>query len=342
MLSKDARFENDGIGPQTGITYKKDFEFYKRRLTRLYHSSDSAAWVENLLKTWDYEVFEHHNKQKGYTLADENTEIINIDAIDSDEADDSDVVDNMERLRIWASERTGTPNTNDLDAPPQAAGLTQGHNLPDLSDREDSDDIYGDEAPPPPGPGPILSAVPAALNPPTPSRLSSGESDSDEGARKPAEYVLPSKSLLPSLSNNNIAASATRFGQATSSMPKSVNDSDGSSELSDSDPDEFPSNTQPATSELSASAAALPKSTLPSKKSAPAKKPAPAPAPKATRRKANITALDTPTPTTSTPPDLIDIAPNISESQAEIAREPAAKPKRGRGRGRGAGSKRGK
>ena len=65
MLSKDTRFENDGIGPQTQIRYGADFLYYKRHSTELHHSPDSTLWVQALLRTWDRELFANHNQRKG-------------------------------------------------------------------------------------------------------------------------------------------------------------------------------------------------------------------------------------------------------------------------------------
>lgn len=338
MLSKDARFESSGVGTQTRIPYNSDFQYYKSRLTKLYHSPDSSDWVQTVLETWDRELFSHHNKQKGHIL-DGNAETIDIDVMEGD-ADASEIAEDMASLRLWSAQQTNARQTDDSETV-----LAGPHHIPppdelQRSDDDNSSDIYGDEAPIPPR-STTSAAIPAALNLPAPS-YSSDESDSDEAApqKQPSSSsILPSKSLPPLLSNNNAAPR-----QATSSVPISVDDSDGS--LS-SGPEGSFTNRRPATSGSSAPAAALPKP-LPAKKPAPAKKPTPAkkpaavPVPRVTRRRATETTV---TATGITPPDLIDTAlaepdvdphidPIISGSHPEIAKELAAnKPKRGRAAG---------
>lgn len=341
MLSKDLRFENSGIGVQTRISYSADFQYYKRRLIELYHSPDSSDWVQDLLATWDFEVFLHHNKQKGHTLDDENAETIDIDMVEAD-VDASEIAEDKEMLRLWAAQRqNSTPNANNSDAVP-AGRVPPPIPLNEIngSDYNDPDDIYGDEAPLPPL-RPIASYVPAALTP----SPSSGSSDSDDAPNQPS--ILPSKSLPRSSESNNIIA-PTRFRQATLPDLEPVDDSDGLLP-SDSDLARFtgPANTL---SSVPAVSAALPKP-LPTRKRAPAKKPAAVLIPRVTRQMATANTSTLAPGPADIPPNLIDnalpvqdsesddvddqnINAVISGSQPEIAKAPAAaKPKRGRAAG---------
>lgn len=199
MLSKDSRFENDGIGPQTQIRYGADFQYYKRRLTESYHSANSSHWVQTLLATWDREVFFHHNKRKGLTVDDENTETIDIV---EDDVDGNEITEGIEHLRLWSEAQANAPNTD----PGANSAAGPGHNSPPArptimndSDHDDFDDIYGDEAPPIPTP-----AVPA-VNLSTP--CSSSDSDASEPQNLHRSKSLPLRSELSLKSNNNTHSS---------------------------------------------------------------------------------------------------------------------------------------
>ncbi|PPQ74822.1 hypothetical protein CVT26_005456 [Gymnopilus dilepis] len=79
ILSKDERFENDGIGPQTQINYAAEYEYYKRWLIEMSQNPASAAWIKHLVSRWDEEVFFVHNKAKKTLPTTTESEVIQID-----------------------------------------------------------------------------------------------------------------------------------------------------------------------------------------------------------------------------------------------------------------------
>lgn len=195
LLSKDVRFENTGIGSQSKINYAGDFAYYKRRLTEFYHSADTHKLILTLLEVWDREVFSNHNKRKGH-IGDEDSDSEVIDIPDFD-ADALEIAEDLARIRLQIATRSNTPIVIDAPAVPQP--IPQPIESLDDPDHDDFDDIYGDEAPLSPRPGPVnppAAALPpdvAMLIPPTPS----SPSESQSGATD----VLSSKLLC--LSNNN-------------------------------------------------------------------------------------------------------------------------------------------
>lgn len=326
MLSKDQRFENSGIGAQTQISYKADFQFYKRRLVELYHSPDSSTWVQYLLATWDRELFDNHNKQKGHSLDDQNAETIDIDTIEEDDHDGSEIAGDKEQLRLWSEARqNSTADADNSDAVPgphlrDPPPIPRVNNEINNSDRDDDDDsdIYGDEAPP-------FRAFPSSYR--------SSDSESDEApiaSTQPSIIIRPSESVPPDPSKNNTnptrqATTPNLNRQATTpSMPKF----DGHSPLSDFEGSSSDHQIQPAISARAVQATAESTPPLNARKTAPAKKPAPVTVPRITRRKA---AADASTPTDMGPdPDSINTITSRSQPTEIISKEPAAKPKRGR------------
>ncbi|KJA19656.1 hypothetical protein HYPSUDRAFT_56508 [Hypholoma sublateritium FD-334 SS-4] len=325
----DQQFENSGIGGQTQIPYKADFQYYKHQLVELYHSPDSSTWVQYLLATLDRELFDNHNKQKGHSLDDQNAETIDIDTIEEDDHDRSEIAGDKEQLRLWSeAQQNSTADADNSDAVPgphlrDPPPIPRVNNEIDYSDRDDDDDsdIYGDKAPP----------FRAFTTVPSSSRSSDSESDEAPiASMQPSIIIHPSESMPPDPSKNNtnptrqVTTTNLNRQAMTPSMPKS----DGHSPLSDFEGSSSDHQIQPAISARAVQALAESTPPLNAKKKAPAKKPAPVTVPRTTCRKA---AADASTPTDMGPDlDLINTVTSRSQLTEIISKELAAKPKRGR------------
>ncbi|KAH9478467.1 hypothetical protein JR316_0008922 [Psilocybe cubensis] len=105
-LSPDTRFDNGGVGPETGIDYTGDINYYKKYLTVLRDDPSTASYVNRLLKEWDAEVFSTHNAAMKRSSDDADREVIDMDNI-SDE-----IEQDIQRLHV-AEAATNTDQIND-------------------------------------------------------------------------------------------------------------------------------------------------------------------------------------------------------------------------------------
>lgn len=139
-----------------------------------YHGTDTTALIQSLLETWDREVFSNHNKQKGHA-GDEDAEVIDMDA----SPDGSEIAASLARLRLQSATWANTPIKTDYSPSVSSRPIPQPIAHEDITDRDDSEDIYGDKVPPSPdspipGPANLPIAAPAALNPPAASNPDPG------------------------------------------------------------------------------------------------------------------------------------------------------------------------
>lgn len=173
-MSKDAQFENNGIGAQTKIPYGEDFTFYKRHLIQFYHSADTTGLIRTLLEIWDREVFSNHNKRKGHT-GGEDAEVIDMDA----DPHASEIAESMARVRLQMAAQSNIDPPAVLPHPIPQPIVPDGIQISETDDN-DFDDIYGDEVPPSPDrfrPGsanlPVIVPAPTTtLNPPVAAQRS--------------------------------------------------------------------------------------------------------------------------------------------------------------------------